>query len=297
MSEWSGFFNAVKVGEDWDRTYLAKDFANFFSPLIKNGVFAGRSNSLQVIPTNPADMSVQVSSGQAWISGYSYINDEALTVTIDPADGALNRIDLIVVQWSNEDREIKAAYKKGTAAVNAIAPSVQNDDNIKELCLAEIDVLAGLTSIKEQHIRDTRTNTDVCGWVTALIEQADTSTLYTQWEAKAKEVLDAINKELEDLKSDSGVEFRKLQFTNVSVPVASFSSNSGYPNFPIKATIPLSGVTSSMIPEVMLGIDEAASGDFSATAESYNGGIYLYSSHIPSNAITIPTIILWRGNT
>ena len=29
---------------------------------------------------------------------------------------------------------------------------------------------------------------------------------------------------------------------------------------------------------------------------SYNGGIYLFANSVPSGAITIPTIILWREN-
>lgn len=187
MSEWSGFFNAYKVGDLWDRTYLADDFANFFAPLIRNGVFARRSNSLQVIPSNPLGMSVQVSSGQAWISGYSYINSDFLSLGLDPADGALNRIDSIILRWSNTDRKISATCKKGIPALNANPPALQNDENIRELCLAEIDVLAGLTSIKEQHIRDTRADTSLCGWVAGLIDQVDTSTLFKQWEAAYSE--------------------------------------------------------------------------------------------------------------
>ena len=72
MSEWSGFFDAHRVGESWDRTYLAEDFAKFFAPLVGNGVFAGRSNELQVFQASPANLSVIVSSGQSWIEGYGY---------------------------------------------------------------------------------------------------------------------------------------------------------------------------------------------------------------------------------
>lgn len=32
-------------------------------------------------------------------------------------------------------------------------------------------------------IKDTRADTTVCGWVTGLIEQVDTSDLFTQWES------------------------------------------------------------------------------------------------------------------
>lgn len=295
MSEWSGFFNAYKVGDIWDRTYLADDFASFFAPLIRNGVFAGRSNSLQVIPSDPLGMSVQVSSGQAWISGYSYINSDFLSLELDPADGSLNRVDAIVIQWNNTDRKISAVCKKGTPALNANPPALQNDENIKELCIAEIDVLAGLTSIKQQHIRDTRANTAVCGWVTALIEQADTSTLYVQWEAKAKDVLDAISDELADLEAGTGVELKKLLFTNISVSASSFVVDSTYTDYPYRASVALSGVLASMIPEVILGVTDAVSGNFAPVAITYNGGVYLYAASAPESAITIPTIICWKG--
>lgn len=175
MSEWSGFFNAKKVNGEWDRIYLAENFAAFFSPLIKNGVFSKELDELQVLQTIPASMAVKVASGQAWISGYSYINNGDLTLDIEPADGALNRIDAIVVQWSNLNREIRIIVKKGIPASSPSSPTLQNDANIKELCLAKLSILAGLTSIQQQHIQDTRADSSLCGWVTNLISSVNPS--------------------------------------------------------------------------------------------------------------------------
>lgn len=86
----------------------------------------------------------------------------------------------------------------------------------------------------------------------------------------------------------------KLQFLNVSVPVASFVSDTTYQDYPYRASIALSNVLSSMIPEVILSLTDVLSGDFAPIAESYNGGIYLYSASVPSDAVVIPTIICWR---
>ena len=183
MAEWSGFFDAHRVGDSWDRTYLAEDFARFLSPLIGNGVFAGRSNELQVFQGVPASMSVVLSSGQAWIEGYGYLNDSDLVIPIDPADGALDRIDRIVVQWSAIDRQIRAVWKKGTPAVNPVAPTLQWDADYKELNLAILEITAGLSAITQDKIKDTRADSSVCGWVTGLIDQVDTSTLFAQWDA------------------------------------------------------------------------------------------------------------------
>ena len=199
MAEWSGFFDAHKVGDSWDRTYLAEDFAKFLAPLIGNGIFAGRSNELQVFQAVPAGMSVVLSSGQSWIEGYGYINDSDLSIPVDPADGALGRIDRIVNQWSSVDRRIRTVWKKGTPAVNPVAPPLQWNADYKELNICTLNITAGLSAITQDKIHDTRMDSSVCGWVTSLIEQVDTSTLYVQWEAQARIVLDAIQKELAEL--------------------------------------------------------------------------------------------------
>lgn len=183
MAEWSGFFDAHKVGDSWDRTYLAEDFAKFFAPLIGNGVFAGRSNELQVFQAVPAGMSIVVSSGQSWIEGYGYTNDSDLLIPIDPADGALGRIDRIVNQWSSVDRRIRTVWKKGTPAVNPVAPLLQWDADYKELNLCTLNITAGLSAITQDKIKDTRADSSVCGWVTGLIDQVDTSSLFAQWDA------------------------------------------------------------------------------------------------------------------
>lgn len=296
MAEWSGFFDAHKVGDSWDRTYLAEDFAKFFAPLIGNGVFAGKSNELQVFQSVPAGMSVVLSSGQSWIEGYGYINDSDLSIPVDPADGALGRIDRIVNQWSSVDRRIRTVWKKGTPAVNPVAPPLQWNADYKELNLCTLDISAGLSAITQDKIHDTRMDSSVCGWVTSLIEQVDTSTLYVQWEAQARIVLDAIQKELSDLEAGTAVELKKLQFSNVSVTKGAFVSDTTYQDFPYKASITLSGVIESMIPEVVLSVDDALSGNYAPVAESYNGGVYLYAGSPPDSNVTIPTIIMWRGS-
>lgn len=295
MAEWSGFFDAHKVGESWDRTYLAEDFAKFFAPLIGNGVFAGESNELQVFQAVPAGMSVVLSSGQAWIKGYGYINDSDLLIPIDPADGALGRIDRVVAQWSAVDRKIHAVWKKGTPAVNPVAPTLRWDADYMELNLCTLDISAGLSAITQDKIHDTRMDSSVCGWVTSLIEQVDTSTLYIQWEAQAKLVLDAIQKELSDLEAGTGVEVRKLQFNNTLVPASSFVTDSTYLDYPYRAPVALNGVMESMIPEVVFSLTDAVSGNFASVAACYNGGVYIYAAGVPEADMAIPTILCWKG--
>ena len=85
-----------------------------------------------------------------------------------------------------------------------------------------------------------------------------------------------------------------LTFENVAVQAASFVSDSTYADYPYRAAVTLTGVSSSMIPEVVFGVSDAMSGNFAPIAEAYDGGIHLYAAAVPDAAITIPTILAWR---
>ena len=175
MSEQSGFFDAHLVNGEYDRVYLAESFAKYFASFIGNGVFGGKSNELMTQQKATADMSVKVLPGQGWINGYWYENSDELSLAIDIADGVLNRIDIVVLRWSNSERVIRLAVKKGTPAVSASAPMLQRDADCYELKLAQIYVKAGATKIIQSDITDTRLNSSECGLVQGVVKQFDTT--------------------------------------------------------------------------------------------------------------------------
>ena len=86
----------------------------------------------------------------------------------------------------------------------------------------------------------------------------------------------------------------KLTFTNTSVAASAFAPDTTYADFPFRASVSLAGVMGTMVPEVVFGAADAASGIFAPVAESIIGGVYLYAAEVPSANITIPTIICWR---
>lgn len=86
----------------------------------------------------------------------------------------------------------------------------------------------------------------------------------------------------------------KLTFTNTTVEAALFAADETYGDFPYRAAVPLTGAAEAMTPEVVFGAADAMSGTFAPVAESYAGGVYIYAAELPSAAVTIPTIILWR---
>lgn len=86
----------------------------------------------------------------------------------------------------------------------------------------------------------------------------------------------------------------KLTFTNTVVEAASFAADETYGDFPYRAAVALTGAAEAMTPEVVFGAVDAMSGTFAPVAESYAGGVYIYAAELPSAAVTIPTILLWR---
>ena len=178
-----GFFDAYLNGEEYDRVYLAQHFAAYFASFIANGVFAEHSNQLQVMEMATPQMQIGIERGQGWINGYWYENTDTLYMPVDVADGVLNRIDSVVLRLGFSERNMWLAVKKGTPAVNPIAPEVTRTADYYELQLATISIPASSIKITQAQITDTRMNQDVCGWVTGVVKQLDTTTLFNQFES------------------------------------------------------------------------------------------------------------------
>ena len=82
-------------------------------------------------------------------------------------------------------------------------------------------------------------------------------------------------------------------FTNTAVAQADWVADNTYTGYNYKASITLNGVTVNDIPEVIFAGNDAVSGNYLPVAESYAGGIYIYSK--VNTAITIPTIIIQKA--
>lgn len=268
-----------------------------------SGVF-GAGNNAAVSALSTPGMAVSVSDGNGWMSnssGYGiawWIDNESESATklqldIDAADGVLNRIDRIIVEWETTNYVAYPVIRvlTGTLASNPVAPALTNNSTVRQISLARVDVSAGTTAITASMITDERLDESVCGIVTEKVG-VDTGVMQAQFSA----LLEAVQQELSQLEAGTAVELKKLQFTNTTVAASAFVSDSTYEDFPYRASVALSGVTSTMIPEVVLALSDAVSGNFAPVAESYNGGVYLYAVDVPDATITIPTIIAWKGN-
>lgn len=174
------FFNAVKDGDTYDRVYNAEDFTSYLSELVGNGVFPTPATQLQV--TAGAGLAVVVAEGQGWINGHKMINTAALNLSLDAADVLLPRVDRVVFYANLTERQMGISVVKGAPASNPTAPALVRTDAIYQMSLATVRINANATTITNANISDTRADSEVCGWVAGLIQQVDTSTLFTQWE-------------------------------------------------------------------------------------------------------------------
>lgn len=185
-----------------------------------SGVFAANNNAAVAAVQNA--MAVTVSDGVGWIAdsdanGVVWWNDAEknngakMQLTIDAADGVLNRIDRVIVEWKTTDYadlpEIKIL--KGTPASAAAAPALTNNTTQRQLSLAQILVAAGTTSITASMITDERQNPDVCGLVTDTLS-IDTSVINAQFAELLAQLRAAIEQASGGIIPDNTVTLAKL---------------------------------------------------------------------------------------
>ncbi|MEK4273138.1 hypothetical protein [Paenibacillus sp. FSL R7-0026] len=180
MPQKSGFFDTTA---DDPRDYPAREFAEYFARFVGNGIFSG-GTKLKVSATG-TNANVKIEIGFGWINGYLYsVYDEALTLTVQPATNA-DRIDRVILRLdtSTPVRAIRAMVLQGNPAATPVVPAITRSGDVYDLSLAQILVKANTSVVLPENITDERLNSAVCGVVTGLIQQADTTAIFNQFQA------------------------------------------------------------------------------------------------------------------
>lgn len=206
MAVTSGFFDAVSG----DRVYNAAQMSEYFDGLVSDGVYESVGGALQV--TAGQGMTVNVKSGRAIVGGRWVKNDATMSLSITAANPVLHRYSAVVMRLNLTARTIVITTKDGDPASAPRKPDMSNTDTIKELCLAYIYVPKGSTQIYQSNITDARPDNNVCGWVTGLIKQVDTSELFLQWQAAYEEFYTAFQSWFDTLTSELQVNTYLSQF-------------------------------------------------------------------------------------
>lgn len=181
-----GFFNAIKQSDGtYDRTYNADQMSTYFEGLVSDGVYESVDDAMQVLAGT--GMQVQVGAGRAIIDSKWIKNTAAYPLIINAAHVTLNRYTAIIIRLDLSARTIVITTKDGENATTPVKPVIANSETIKELCLAYVYVGRGVTAITQANIEDARPDNNVCGWVTGIVQQVDTSKLFLQWQTAYEE--------------------------------------------------------------------------------------------------------------
>lgn len=164
-----------------DRLYAAEIFRKYFAKFLSNGVYFGNyknygENSMKV--TADGGLNIRVAKGAGLIEGADFENEQERVFTLErPVSG--NRVDRVVVKFDTTlaVRETQIYVKSGTGETPAL---LQRDENIYEICLAEVTVKA-TTNITAADVVDKRIDSELCGIVNSLIT-VDGEELYQKFQ-------------------------------------------------------------------------------------------------------------------
>lgn len=190
-----GIFASKKTGTTddglpiGDRMNDTAYFARYHAMFLGNGVYGKASDCGQVKATG-SRLDVAIQPIDVLINGwYAYDLDVESFTT---AEVTANRIDRYIAQLNLPERLIKIYCKSSTTGV---APELTRTTDLYELSLATITLTKGQTVLSQSNIHDDRLDNNLCGIVTAVIQQPKTSSFLAQmdtWfaEQKATETAD-----------------------------------------------------------------------------------------------------------
>lgn len=177
-----GFFNSLNS----DRVYNADQMSEYFKGIVSDGVYESVGNALQV--QAGSGMNVNIQTGRALIDCKWLDNDAVATIAISTAHPTLDRYTAVVVRLDRTNRLMSLTTIDGTPSSNPSKPNPTRTAQITDLVLAYVKVKKGVTQITSSAITDMR-GSSYCSWVTGVIKQVDTSTLFTQYAAAYAENL------------------------------------------------------------------------------------------------------------
>lgn len=142
-----------------DRGMSAGSWRTMLSGFFTNGIF--KTNDFEMTLNG---MNVLVGAGNAFING-AFFPSEEKTLTIESASGSYNRYDSIVIEFNSSERQVTLKVVKGGSDSKWITPS--RTSSIYQLVIGVISVKKGVTTLYQNDLSDTRSDSWYCGYVTS----------------------------------------------------------------------------------------------------------------------------------
>lgn len=193
--------------------YEAKDMGTYLATRTR-GVFSSDGN-LAVTP-GESGLSVSVSPGLAWLKWSDYwgtaaLQEQALTLALDTADGALKRIDAIVCRLDKVNNRAEIVVKKGAPSSAPIVVPPVRDANYDELYIATVLIGAGVISISASAITDQRLNEEYCGLMRDGVTGIPTASLHAQAQQILTELTATLDAQIVQQSSEFDAWFEDLK--------------------------------------------------------------------------------------
>lgn len=196
MTVSSGFFNSV----NHDRLYDAEQLSSIFDGVIVDGVYENVGEAFNVIAYPDAYNTVLVGTGRAWFDHTWTLNDSRFSITLDPPNEMLGRIDAIVIDVNKErdTRKNSIIYLKGDEATPDFPPTLINTENHHQYPIAYITRHAEQNGPISQSDIEITVGTGACPIATGVLEAQNLENLMQQLDSEFNEWWDGIKEVLDE---------------------------------------------------------------------------------------------------
>lgn len=134
-------------------------WADYWRGVIPDGIVAGVGDEMRPYG-NSTGMVIYISTGAIMIDNHRAVISTTKALQIEAADPDYDRIDTIVARivYGNENESyVELDVKTGTAEPDPVAPDItQSTGGIYEVKLAEVTVHAGVVTLTQNDVGDTR---------------------------------------------------------------------------------------------------------------------------------------------
>lgn len=167
-----GFYNSM----NGDRKYNAIQFSTLFKGIITDGVFMTIADCFDVTPHT--GMRVNVAAGRGWFNDTWTDNDAPLTLTIEPSDLTLSRIDAVVLEVNTDITARVNSIKmvKGTPDVSPVRPEMVKSEFLNQYPIAYVAIAPDSYTIADTDIT-MMVGTEECPYVTGILETVNETML------------------------------------------------------------------------------------------------------------------------
>lgn len=174
-------------------SYTAEDAESYLCTRT-SGVFSSENHFMITIT---GDRQVTISPGLAWIrnsdfAGKSVLNTADVALNVPVADGALDRIDRVVLRFDKAMNSTSLKLLIGMPASAPVAPGISRTELVYDLALYDIRVPAASIRISSANITSNLLDESLCGIMRDGVTQIPTAQLQEQ----AGKLLDQIGEEL-----------------------------------------------------------------------------------------------------